>query len=220
MKTHEIYIYDEIGPDYYGLVSGKSFVDGLKEFSATDGDKLVVRINSPGGDVFQAKAIGQAIERWVGPTVAEIDSIAASAATFIALKADEVTMAEDAMFMIHNAWTVAMGDAAELRHAANTLDMIGGTIIDSYEQKTGLDRGQIVDMMDAETWMTAQQAADHGFVDNISSPQKIAACIRPGMFSRLPDGWKPAEKTQHQKSVLSPELVKYKVELRRRTLGA
>ena len=220
MATHEIYIYDEIGPDYYGLVGAKSFTSALKAFDASDGDELVVRINSPGGDVFEAKAIGEAIARWKGPTVAEIDALAASAATSVAIRADTVRMAQTAMFMIHDPWTITMGNASELRRQAETLDTVQDTMIREYVDKTGREYDEIQAMvLDTETWLDADQAKEIGFVDEITSPLQIAARIRPGMFKSMPKDWKPEERTTHQKSVLSPELTRYKVDLARKRAG-
>lgn len=220
MNSHEIYIYDEIGPDFYGLVGAKSFIAGLKSFEAEDGDELVIRINSPGGDVFEAKAIGEAISRWKGPTVAEIDALAASAATSVAMRADTVRMSASAMFMIHDPWTITAGNASELRRQADTLDQVQDTMVAEYMHKTGKEREDVLAMVeDTETWLTADEALVHGFVDEITRPMQIAARIRPGQFHNLPEGWKPEERKEHQKDVLSPELVKYRVAVARRKAG-
>ena len=219
-RTHELYIYDEIGPDFWGLISGKSFADGIKSLKAKKGDTLTVRINSPGGDVFEAKAIGEAIDRWDGPTVAEIDALAASAATLIAAKAQTVRMADSAMFMVHDPWTIKQGNASEFRRTAEVLDKVGGTILDLYEKKTGKPRDELAALItDTETWMTAEEAKSWGFVDEIVESQGIAAKIRPGLFKHLPEGWNPEERHEHQKTLFSPEFVKYKIEVARRAAG-
>jgi ATP-dependent protease ClpP protease subunit len=165
-----IYIYDVI--DAYWGVSAVGVIDQIA--AAGDAKVLNVHINSPGGDVFEGRAIMAAIARFPGKTVAHIDSLAASAATSIALACSEVVMAEGAFFMIHNASGLAWGDKTVMRETADLLEKVEGAIVNDYTTKTGKDEAQVRAWMDAETWFTASEALDNGFVDRVTDAQKSA----------------------------------------------
>ena len=132
---------------------------------------LELYINSPGGDVFESRAIMAELKRFPGNTIAHIDGLCASAATSIALACGEVVMYDGAFFMIHNASGLAWGDKAELRATADLLEKVEGVIVKDYITKTGKDEAEIMAMMDAETWFTAQEALDNGFVDRLSKSE-------------------------------------------------
>lgn len=159
-----LHIYDVI--DAYWGVSALSVIDAIAQ--AGDAKTLNVYINSPGGDVFEGRAIMAAISRFKGNTIAHIDSLCASAATSIALACNEVEMSEGALFMIHNASGMAWGDKTAMRDTANLLEKVEGSIITDYTNKTGKPAEEIAAMMDAETWMTAKEALDNGFIDRIA----------------------------------------------------
>lgn len=158
-----VYLYDAIG-SWWGI-DAQQFV---KDLNAIDAPVIQLRINSPGGDVFDARAIATAIRQHKAKVTAHIDGLAASAATYIALAAAEVEIAKGGFFMIHNAWTLAMGNAAELRDTAGLLDKVDASIVADYRTKTGKDEQAIKDWMAAETWFTAEEAVQHGFVDRLS----------------------------------------------------
>lgn len=166
-----LYIYDVI--DSYWGVSAQSIVDQLTSVATVP--TLHLRINSPGGDVFQAKAIAEAIKRFAGKTIAHIDSLAASAATSIAIACDEVEMSAGAFFMIHNASTVVWGDKTDMREAADLLEKVEGTIVADYTTKTGKDAATVIAWMDAETWFTADEAIANGFVDRLAATAESKA---------------------------------------------
>lgn len=166
-----IYIYDVISADWG--VSALSIIDAIAQ--AGDAKELNVYVNSPGGDVFEGRAIMAALARFKGKTVAYIDSLCASAATSIALSCNEVVMSDGAFFMIHNASGMAWGDKAALRETANLLEKIEGAIVNDYTSKTGKDQAEIVAMMDAETWMTAAEALEGGFIDRIADEKASAS---------------------------------------------
>lgn len=159
-----IYIYDVI--DSYWGVSAVSVIDAVAQ--AGDADVLHVYINSPGGDVFEGRAIMAALSRFQGKTIAHIDSLCASAATSIALACNEVQMSDGAFFMIHNASCIAWGDKSDLREQANVLEKIEGAIVADYVAKTGKDEAEIIAWMDAETWFSAAEALDNGFIDRVT----------------------------------------------------
>ncbi|KIF80782.1 head maturation protease, ClpP-related [Noviherbaspirillum autotrophicum] len=156
-----IYLYDVIDP-YWGI--------GAAEFNKTlaelSGQAVTLRINSPGGDVFDGRAMATAIAQH-GNVTAYIDGLAASAATYVAIAAKSVIMAEGSFFMIHEAWTMAYGNKHDLTETAALLDKIDGSIINDYAKKTGKSVEEIAAWMKAETWFTAQEALDNGFVDSI-----------------------------------------------------
>lgn len=173
----DVYVYDVI--DSAWGASAKALIDAL---SAGDAKRVNLRINSPGGDVFEARAMVTAIRAAQAQgreVVSYIDGLAASAASYLALAADRVVMSDGAFLMIHKAWSYAVGNADDLRTTADLLDKVDGSIVDDYERKTGATRDQIVEWMAAETWFTANEAKTYGFVDEITSgedaPKKARA---------------------------------------------
>lgn len=158
-----LYIYDMISADWG--ISALAVIEAIAQIN--DSETLNVRISSPGGDVFESRAIMAAIARFPGKTIAHIDGVCASAATSIALACGEVSMSDGGFFMIHNASGMAWGDKQDLRDMADLLEKIEGVIVADYTGKTGKDAAEIVAMMDVETWMTADQALEHGFIDRI-----------------------------------------------------
>ena len=170
----EIRIYDEIG--FWGT-DAKTFVSKLDEAAASAAE-VVVAINSPGGDVFDAFAIYNALRRYAGRVTARIDGVAASAASLVAMAGDRIVMPENAMLMIHNPWTVALGTASDLRATADSMDKARDGILAAYRNKSGKTDEELTAMLDAETWMTAAEAKEAGFADEIESPVKLAATAR------------------------------------------
>jgi ATP-dependent Clp endopeptidase proteolytic subunit ClpP len=165
----EISIFDEIG--MYGI-SAKQFITDLKAIPATD--KIVLKIHSPGGEVFDGNAIFNALQRR-GNVEVQIEGLAASMATVISLAGMPVKMAANGFYMIHNPWGVAMGDAAELRDQAELLDKIRSNMVGAYAAKSGQDPEQIQEWMDSETWFTAAEALSAGFIDEITDTLSLAA---------------------------------------------
>lgn len=165
-----LYIYDVID-SWYG-VSAKAVTEAIAE--AGDAEVLHVYINSPGGSVFEGRAIMAALSRFKGKTVAHIDSLCASAATSIALACNEVEMQQGAFFMIHNASSAVWGDKNALRETADLLEKIEGSIVADYVGKTGKDEQQVIDWMNAETWFNADEALEHGFIDRIADTNSKA----------------------------------------------
>lgn len=168
-----LYIYDAIGP--YGVDAGP-LVQAIASITAP---QINLRINSPGGDVFAARAIKTALEQHPARVTAYVDGLAASAASFLMMAADEIRIAPGAFVMIHNAWGLAVGDARELRTTADLLDQVTATIRADYAQRTGLSLDEIATMMDAETWLEAEDAAAKKFADAIlEKPAKADAAAR------------------------------------------
>lgn len=166
-----VYLYDVIGEDYCGGISAKAFAT---ELAALNVDTIHFRINSPGGDVFAARAMATAIRQTSAKTIAHIDGYAASASTYVALACDEVVIAAGGFFMIHNAWTYCAGNANDLDATAALLRKVDASIVADYMAKTGADEAQITAWMNAETWFTAEEAIQFGFVDTIEESAPAA----------------------------------------------
>lgn len=180
----EVLIYGQIGADWFGEgVDAKEFARDLAGITAST---LRIRINSGGGSVFEGVAIAAAIERHPAHTITHIDGIAASAASRIAIASDEVRMAKDAFFMIHNSRGIAFGGAKEMRDTADLLEKINGSIRDTYVRKTGRKADEVEAWMDAETWFTADEAKDAGFVDEVEGSKAVKANADLSVFNNVP----------------------------------
>jgi len=177
----EVLIYDEIGA--YG-VSAKGF---LAELGALPDDAAIdLRLNSPGGSVFDAVAIYNALKRHAGEITVWIDGIAASAASYIAMAGDTIVMPENAFLMIHDPSGLVMGTAEDMRSTAEALDRIKGSLIQGYAAKSGKPDDEIAALMAAETWLDAKDALDLGFIDRIAEPVKLAASFDVARFRNAP----------------------------------
>lgn len=176
-EGNTIFIYDIIvGSDaeaeYWGGVSPEAFAKAL---AAMKGD-VHLRIDSPGGDVFAARAMQQAIREYDGEVIAHVDGVAASAASLIAVTGSRTIMAPGSMMMIHKAWTFAMGNEDDLLATASLLNQIDTSIAETYAQKASKEPGDFTAMIKAETWFTAQGAVDVGLADEVAQekPKKNA----------------------------------------------
>lgn len=182
----DILLYGIIGDEWDGL-------DAKTIFGLVNGsdDDLVARINSPGGYVMEGLAIFNAFAaaKAAGRKVTiHIDGLAASMASVIAMAGDEIIMADNAMMMIHNPWDVAIGDARELRAAADKLDVIRDQLVRIYSGQTGLSADELIPMLDAETWLTSEQALDQKFITSVSEASSAAACdVTAFGFRKVPE---------------------------------
>lgn len=187
-KDATVYIYDEIG--WFGIEAGQ-FAKDLSEIKA---DTINVRINSPGGNVFDGTAIANAIKQHPAKVIVYIDGLAASIASIIALAGDEVVMAENAFFMFHEAWTIMIGNSEDLRKEADLLDKIDGALAQAYVKKTGMEEKEIKDLMMAETWLTAEEALEMGMIDRIEDGEEANATMFDlSVFANVPDKLKGTE---------------------------
>jgi len=177
----EVAIYDEIGA--YG-VSAKGF---LAELGALpEGTPVDLRLNSPGGSVFDAVAIHNALKRHEGTVTVWIDGIAASAASYIAMAGDEIVMPENAFLMIHDPSGLVMGTAEDMRAMAEALDKVKGSLVSGYAAKSGRTPEEVSALMAAETWFDAGDAVAQGFADRLIEPVRIAANFDIGRFRNAP----------------------------------
>jgi ATP-dependent Clp protease, protease subunit len=161
----EILIYSDIGPEEWGGVSAKAIKAQLDTMN--DAGEITVRINSPGGDVFDGFAIYNLLSQHPAKVNVKVDGWAASAASVIAMAGDSVEMAANALMMIHNPWTLAIGDAEAMLKTAALLEQIKGSIVTTYKAKVGMSEEEISALMDAETWFDAQGAMDAGLATAI-----------------------------------------------------
>jgi ATP-dependent Clp protease protease subunit len=163
--------------EFYGPISEYSwwgdeitpqlFKDDLEKHGG--GGPVTIRIHSPGGDVFAASAIRAMIADYPGMVTTRIDGLCASAATYVAMAGDRVVMQDSAFFMIHDPWTITIGGVEELKTTISFLKTIKDGIVETYQNKTHLDAEELARMMSNETWMTARQAQEKGFVDEVVS---------------------------------------------------
>lgn len=178
----EIELYDEIG--FWG-VSASDFRERLRDVK---GGTIKLSINSPGGDVFDGIAIYNDLKSHAARVEVHVTGLAASAASLIAMAGDSITVASNAFLMIHNAWTVAIGDKAELRQVADVLAQIDGSLAETYAARTGQAIGDVVAMMDAETWLNGDEAKAKGFADATGPEASAKAAFDLSCFNRVPDG--------------------------------
>jgi len=167
----EISIYDQIGG--WG-VTANDFIDQLKELG--DVETINLRIASGGGSIVEGNTIFNALKRHGAKVVTHIDSLAASMASVIAMAGDEIRMAENALLMIHNPWTMSMGGAEQLRKDADLLDKMETNIRASYG-RSNLSAEELDGAMEAETYYTAAEALELGFIDQIEGANLAAASI-------------------------------------------
>lgn len=180
----ELFIYNDIGQSFFG--DGISADELVKDLSKIRAKNLDVRINSNGGSVFEGLAIYNALARFDGKVVTHVDGIAASIASVIALVGNEVRVAKNAFLMIHNPHGMAIGNAADMRTMADTLDTVAGSLRDIYRGKTGKSADAVQAWMDAETWFNAKDAKEAGLVDTVTQDQAIAASFDLSSFQHVP----------------------------------
>ncbi len=176
-----MYLYDVIGADFFGGISAKMFADELGRAKAAK--QIDVRINSPGGSVFDGNTMFNLLKQSKAKINVYVDGVAASIASVIAMAGDEIEIAPNAMMMIHEPSGAEFGTAEDHRKMADLLDKVRGTLLDTYVSRTGADAQAISDMIAAETWLTSQESLDMGFADRIGQEQAVAAWINPKLFN-------------------------------------
>ena len=194
----EVLIYDEIG--MWGITA-KDFVKDLKGLG--DVKQMSVRINSPGGSVFDGNAIYNAIKNHKARVTVHIDSIALSMGSVIAMAGDHIEMAENALMMIHDPSGGAWGTADNLRKHADMLDKAKATLISSYVSKTGIEAESISEMMDEETWFTSSEALEQGFVDEVTGAMEMTANFDLSKFNNVPEALQKNEEIKTTTGVVN-----------------
>lgn len=175
--TAEVYIYGDIGSDWYEETT--SAADFVRQLNDLKNEAIDIRINSVGGSVPDGLAIYNAIKRHPSTITIHIDGMAMSIASLIAMAADSV-MSENAILMIHAPWSVAIGNASDLRDMADTLDRWAEAMSTSYAAKTGKSKEEVMALLTdgKDHYFTAEQAQAEGFVDMIQEAMPIAASLR------------------------------------------
>lgn len=200
----EIIIYAGIGQDYWNdgsMISAKAFSDELKALPPTV-NEIVVRINSPGGDVFDGVAIYNRLKQHPAKKTVMIDGLAASIASIIALAGDEIIIGEGALYMVHLPWTFAMGNRMELDNTVSRLMDVEEQMVSIYAKKSGLDRAEIKAMLEAETWMDADQAIELGFANSKAEESMPIAA------SAIASRWINKKPTQYNSEAKAVDKVK------------
>ena len=169
-SSAEVVIYDEIGA--FGIDS-KTFIDELAQVPKDK--EILLRVNSPGGSVIDGLAIYDAIRRTSQKVTTRIEGLAASIASIIALAGDEIIMSENSLFMIHNVWGGETGDSKDMRKAADLMDKMSSKLVSIYMAKSGKEESEIQSWMDSETWFSAEEALEAGFITAIEEPIALAA---------------------------------------------
>lgn len=169
-RTGNLHLYGAIG-GYWGGIDAAEMVPAIRDL---DVDTLNVYVNSPGGNVYDGIAIRNALRSHKARVIVTVDGLAASAASFIACAGDEVIMAENSEFMIHEAWGLAIGNADDMLAAADDLDRISGNIAEMYAAKAGGDAAAWRALMKAETWYSAAEAVAAGLADRTDADAEDA----------------------------------------------
>jgi len=183
----EIYLYQSIGSGLFGGISAEDVVKTVSAHAQAGAPDLSIRINSPGGEVFEGLSIYNALTRYPGRVTTYIDGAAWSIASVIAMGGTSVHMAQNAQIMIHDPAALYFGVAEDFRQLANQLDQTKESLITAYQRQTRAGRTRLSDWMSAETWFTAAEAEREGLVTVIDEPLPIAACAPAFMkFKNMP----------------------------------
>lgn len=180
ISSDDAWIYDWFGIE---ATSPKSVNDALE---SANGEDIEVDINSGGGSVFAGSEIYTSLKSYSGNVTVRIVGLAASAASVIAMAGKKVMMSPTAQMMIHNVSVSTSGDHRDMAHTAEILKNANLTISNAYMLKSGMNQEQLLSMMDNETWMTAQQALEHGFIDEIMFNNEMKLTASFGQSQLLP----------------------------------
>lgn len=197
----EILLYDNIADfddEEWGFISAKGLINKIKALGNIK--NITLRINSNGGSVFQAQAMYSYLKTHPANVTVRIDAIAASAASLVAMAGNKIIMPENTMMMIHNPAGGVMGEADDMRDMAEILDKIRDVIADAYVAKTGQDREKIIQLMNDETWMTAAEAHELKFCDEVEKAVDISAtAVKGGMIFNSGFGFARIDKNLSEK---------------------
>lgn len=205
-KEATLYLYDVVvatEDEWWGGVGADAFVKALHGLA--DKEVIHIRINSPGGSVFAARAIEQAIREHPAKIIAHVDGYAASAASFIAVACDEVEMSAGGFFMIHKAWMCSCGNSDDFIQATAFLEKVDTSLIDTYAAETGQKAEDIAAWMQAETWFSAQEAVEYGFADRIAEGNpKATKTWNLAAYANAPKQTEPVEQAVPTEQVQQP----------------
>ena len=200
LVVYDVIVASDSDAAWMGGISAEAFA---RELRAMAGD-VELRINSPGGDVFAARAMAQAMREHPGKITAYVDGVAASAASLLAVSASETVMAPGSMMMIHEAWTMALGNKGDFLATAALLEKSDASIVETYQAKAGGDPAEWAALMAAETWYTGAEAVEAGLADRLAQdkPAAAQAAWDLGVYDNAPAG---QVEPQASASVQEPE---------------
>ena len=179
----EIMIYDVLGWPF------NDATELIKNINTIKTKSILVKINSPGGDAFDGISIYNALANHPSKVITRVEGLAASIASIIVMAGKEVQMYQNTMLMIHNAWAYVVGNQQALLEVAAVLDKMDNNLIGIYTGKTKSSKKEMAQMMADETWMTAKEAQDKGFIDTIlESGKAVKAQFDLSIFNHVPDG--------------------------------
>lgn len=217
--TAEVWLYDVIGDSWEGT-TGKQFADDLKRMGNVS--TLMVYVNSPGGSVFDGIAIHNVLRRHRARKIVQIDGVAASIASVVAMAGDEIQIAANGMMMIHDPWAFAMGTAEEMRKMADALDKVRVAILNSYVDRATASEEQLSEWMADETWFTAEEAIDAGLADSMTEEVAMAAFADLDLspFKNTPDVLKAAvsESKEYEEHKPHPDVALMRARVQKRGL--
>jgi ATP-dependent Clp endopeptidase proteolytic subunit ClpP len=182
----ELYIYDVI--DNWGM-GAQQVAKDLKALGPIK--SIDVRLNSPGGNVFDGLAIYNILKQHPAKVTTHVDGMALSIASLVAMAGDEIRIADNAFMMIHDPMgSTYSGDAEDHRETAELLDKLKGSLVDTYAARTDIDAKTITEMMAEETWLDAAEAVEWGFADVVTESLSVAAHADPDRFKNTPDSFR------------------------------
>lgn len=173
----ELFLYDVIGEGFFGGIGSKAVIDALNHAAGVK--TLNVRINSPGGDVFEGFAIYNALNRFPARVEVDIDAEACSIASYVAMAGSVIRIAENARMMIHNPISGAAGESLALRRRADEMDAAKDNLVQAYAKRTGQKPETISGWMNKTTYFSSRDAVTNGFADQVDQPLRMAACDSP-----------------------------------------
>lgn len=197
----EIWLYDQVGASFWGDgVTAKAFQKDLAALGKVT--NIDLRINSPGGDVFEGFAIYNQLAQHPATINVYVDGVAASIASVIAMSGDQIHMAKNSMMMIHNPQGVAIGDEREMDRVKALLKQVKSNLTSTYTARTGNKASAVEAWMDDETWFTSDAAVENGFADKVIAEQAVSACFDLSPFRNAPQ----ALKDRMRNTIATPSL--------------
>lgn len=182
-KTAEVLLYEDIG-GWFGITANQ-FAREVKALG-NDITTINLRINSNGGNVFDGVAIYNYLKSHKARIEVDIDGLAASIASIVAMVGDEVRIGDNAWLMIHDPWIMTAGTSTNLRETADTLDGVRDTLLDTYMKRATIEREEVSRMMAEETWINAADSVEFGLADSKTEGLQVAASVRDGLFKNTP----------------------------------
>lgn len=183
-ETGEIFLYDDIGPAWAGMIDEGAITDAIK---AIGNKRIHLRINSQGGSVDIATGIFNMLGRHSAGVDTYVDGIAASAGHHLMQAGEKRTIAKNAKIMVHDPWSIAMGNSASLRKTADVLDLYRDTMITDLATRSKISAKEIREIMAAETWYNAKDAVAAGWADEIGNTSKVKVEVPEGKFQHTPE---------------------------------